>query len=63
MSDFHAGFRLKGPDTVANVLLGNVFFNDVTTILTANSCPAVPAPTATSALSSSRRTKRFQPIR
>jgi len=54
---------LKGPDTSGNSILGNSFFNDVQTILTANSCPAVIALTAASARSSSRGAKRFQPIR
>ncbi|HEY2107568.1 MAG TPA: hypothetical protein VGH29_17340, partial [Candidatus Binataceae bacterium] len=54
---------LKGPDTTGNTLGNNAFFNDVNTILIANSCPAVPAATAASARSSIRGPKRFLPIR
>src|SRR6185437_6579791 len=52
---------LKGPDTSANSFTGNSFFNDVNTILTANSCPAAVSLTAGS--SSNGHSKRFQAIR
>jgi Right handed beta helix region len=54
---------LKGPDTSGNSLLTNAFYNDVNTILTANSCPAIVSLAAASARSFSDGPKRFQPIR
>jgi hypothetical protein len=54
---------LEGPDTTGNTLSGNAFFNDVSTILSANSCPAAVTAAVAFAPGSGRSPKRFLPIR
>lgn len=52
---------LLGPDTSANSISSNTFFNDVNIVLTANSCPAPVS--VLSPLGSGGHATKFRPIR